>query len=589
MSLRRLMALAAVAAVGAAMLALAPAPASAQPESFEDVPEDAYYSAAVADLAATGVLAGTECAQGFCPGDAIDRKTMAVWVVRIRDKADPPAVPESRFGDVDAAGFHARFVERMAELGVTGGCGDGTNYCPDRSVTRAQMAVFLSRAFNLPDGPDPGFGDVPTDAWFTADVARLAASGITAGCGDGTNYCPDRDTTRAQMAAFLTRGLDFAERAATAKCRPRGIQNSTVGFPLPSWTLSAIGEIQVAVLFLDFPNAPAAHSTRQDSDSSLTHAEAYLEEASYGKLDVVFSPLRRWLRAEHNFDHYNSDGRSEWDGERWATVGVTLEAEAVRLADPQLDFSPFDMVLVVLPSSHFWSGHAGVNEDLAADGKAIQHAPVVNSTAKPDWYDRLDSWGEVAAHEMAHSFGLADLYPHIVVWPPLPNPTDWIRADFGLFGLSAYYPANGREPVWEPYHEMLAWSRWQLDWLTAAQVRCITEDEATIALRPVTDPADGTAMAAVPLTDTEIIVIENRNRSNGAAGPAPSEGVLVYTVDSTLGSGELPLAVAGDTGNGRLDRPPLLNEGQSMSVRGYDITVTSATPTTRTVTITKSG
>ncbi len=590
MSLRRFLAVAAVAAVGAAMLALAPGAASAQPGGFEDVPEGAYYSAAVADLAAAGVFGGTECDEGFCPGEALDRKTMAVWVVRILDEMDPPTVPESRFGDVDAAGFFARFVERMAELGVTTGCGDGTNFCPDRLVTRAEMAVFLSRAFNLPDGPDPGFGDVPADAWYAADVARLAASGITVGCGDGTNFCPDRDTTRAQMAAFLARGLDFAERAATAKCRPRGIQNSTVGFPLPSWTLRAVGEIQVAVLFLDFANAVAAHSTRQESDSSLAHAEAYLEAASYGKLDVVFSPVHRWLRAEHRYDHYNNDGRSEWDGEKWATVGVTLEAEAVRLADPHLDFNTFDMVLVVLPSSHFWLGHAGnQTPPLATDEKAVAFAPVVNSLAKPDWYDRLDSWGDNAAHEMAHSFGLADLYPHIVTWPDLPDPTNWIRADFGLFGLSAYYPANGRDPVWEPHHEMLAWSRWQLGWLTAAQVRCITEDDATIALRPVADPADGTAMAAVPLSDTEVIVIENRNRPSGAAGRAPSEGVLVYTVDSTRGSGELPLTVAGDTGNGRLDRPPLLDEGQSVSVRGYTITVASATPTARTITITKSG
>ena len=586
-SLRRLLAAGAVAALGALMLALTPVSASAQPGGFADVPEGAYYSAAVARLAAAGVFDGTECGEGFCPGDALDRKTMAVWVVRIRDGMDPPAVPESRFGDVDAAGLHARFVERMAELEVTGGCGDGTDFCPDRHVSRAEMAVFLSKAFNLPDGPGPGFGDVPAEAWYAAHVARLAASGITAGCGDGANFCPRRDTTRAQMAAFLASGLDFAERAATAKCRPRGIQSATVGFPLPPGTLPAIGRIQVAVLFLDFPDAAATHSTRQDSDASLAHAETYLEEASYGKLDVVLSPLHRWLRAENDYDHYNHDGLSEWDGEKWATVGVTLEAEAVRLADPHLDFNTFDMVLVVLPSSHFWGGHAGVNEDLVTDEKEIDHAPVVNSAVKPDWYDRLDEWGDVAAHEMAHSFGLADLYPHIVTWPPLPDPTNWIRADFGLFGLNAYYPANGRAPVWEPHHEMLAWSRWQLGWLTAAQVRCVTEDDATIALRPVADPADGTAMAAVPLSDTEVIVIENRNRS-GTANRAPSEGVLVYTVDSTRGSGELPLAVAGDPGNGKLDRHPLLTVGQAVSVRGYTIIVASATPTTRTVTITKN-
>ena len=108
------------------------------------------------------------------------------------------------------SGFYAPFIERMAEFEVTRGCGDGSGFCPDRNVTRAEMAVFLSRAFKLPEGPDPGFVDVPADAWYAADVARLAASKITVGCGDGSGFCPGRDTTRAQMATFLHRAISRA-------------------------------------------------------------------------------------------------------------------------------------------------------------------------------------------------------------------------------------------------------------------------------------------------------------------------------------------------------------------------------------------
>ena len=145
------------------------------------------------------------------PATAIDRKTMAVWIVRVLDGDDPPALAQTRFNDVDAASFYASFIERMAELEVTTGCGDRSGFCPDRSVTRAQMAAFLSRAYKLPDGPDPGFGDVPADAWYAPDVARLAASGITVGCGDRTVFCPSRDTTRAQMATFLHRAENRAQ------------------------------------------------------------------------------------------------------------------------------------------------------------------------------------------------------------------------------------------------------------------------------------------------------------------------------------------------------------------------------------------
>ena len=183
--------------------------AAAEATPYSDVPSDADYAGAVSTLSADGVFEGTECDEGFCPNETIDRATMAVWTVRVLDGADPAPVSFTRFADVEATHPHGGFIERLAELEVTDGCGDGTNFCPDRAVTRAQMAAFLSRAFNLAEGPDPGFSDVPADAWYATYVAKLAASGITSGCGDGTNFCPDDDTTRAQMAAFLSRALEL--------------------------------------------------------------------------------------------------------------------------------------------------------------------------------------------------------------------------------------------------------------------------------------------------------------------------------------------------------------------------------------------
>lgn len=196
-----------VVGIAAAVFAslLAAGPATAQTGMFDDVPDDAYYSVSVAALAEDGVFAGTECDEGFCPGEPIDRATMAVWSVRVLDGVDPPPVASTRFEDVGGSHPHAAFIERFAELGVTQGCGDGTNFCPDDSVTRAQMAVFLSRAYSLADGPNPDFSDVAAGAWYRPDVARLVASGITKGCRDGSVYCPDRPTTRAQMATFLYR------------------------------------------------------------------------------------------------------------------------------------------------------------------------------------------------------------------------------------------------------------------------------------------------------------------------------------------------------------------------------------------------
>jgi len=55
----------------------------------------------------------------------------------------------SIFADVLSSYWAVSWIERLYNTGITTGCGGG-NYCPEDSVTRAQMAVFLVRTFNLP-------------------------------------------------------------------------------------------------------------------------------------------------------------------------------------------------------------------------------------------------------------------------------------------------------------------------------------------------------------------------------------------------------------------------------------------------------
>ncbi|PKN93688.1 MAG: hypothetical protein CVU44_07675 [Chloroflexi bacterium HGW-Chloroflexi-6] len=55
----------------------------------------------------------------------------------------------SGFADVPADNLFAPWIKQLAAEGITGGCSSG-NYCPNNAVTRAQMAVFLVKAFELP-------------------------------------------------------------------------------------------------------------------------------------------------------------------------------------------------------------------------------------------------------------------------------------------------------------------------------------------------------------------------------------------------------------------------------------------------------
>jgi len=119
---------------------------------------------------------------------------------------DPPI-----FADVPGNYWAGNFVERLYNAGITGGCNlSPFQYCPEGTVTRAQMAVFLLRGIHTSSytppaiGAGSGFGDVPINYWSGTWIKQLAAEGITTGCGNG-NYCPEHPVTRAQMAVFLLR------------------------------------------------------------------------------------------------------------------------------------------------------------------------------------------------------------------------------------------------------------------------------------------------------------------------------------------------------------------------------------------------
>ena len=141
----------------------------------------------------------------FCPEQPVTRGQMAVFIEA--SLGHPPNACDGRFGDVPTNHPFCGFIERMADDGITGGCG-GNNFCPNDPVTRGQMAVFIEVALaNSPNSCTAQFCDVPPNHPFCGFIEKLAEDGVTGGCG-GCNFCPDAPVTRAQMAVFLVAAPD---------------------------------------------------------------------------------------------------------------------------------------------------------------------------------------------------------------------------------------------------------------------------------------------------------------------------------------------------------------------------------------------
>ncbi len=133
---------------------------------------------------------------------------MAVFLLKSEHgSAYVPPACAGLFADVPCPSTYANWIEQLSNEGVTAGCGND-DYCPDASVTRAQMAVFLLKTSlgsgYVPPAATAIFGDVPVDAFAAAFIDDLYTRGIAGGCSASPLlYCPNNVVNRAPMAAFL--------------------------------------------------------------------------------------------------------------------------------------------------------------------------------------------------------------------------------------------------------------------------------------------------------------------------------------------------------------------------------------------------
>jgi hypothetical protein len=119
---------------------------------FADVPAGHWARAWIEQLYNESITTG--CATSplkYCPSDAVTRDQMAVFLLRAEHgSAYTPPAAMGIFSDVPAGHWARAWIEQLYNEGVTTGCATSPlRYCPSDSVTRDQMAVFLTRTFGL--------------------------------------------------------------------------------------------------------------------------------------------------------------------------------------------------------------------------------------------------------------------------------------------------------------------------------------------------------------------------------------------------------------------------------------------------------
>jgi len=177
------------------------------PYTFADVPPNGFAWDFIESVNAAGVIQGCG-GDNFCPNNNISRAEMASFLLLAKEGSgySPPPCTTPMFNDVPCSHPYATWINEIARRGITVGCGGG-NYCPNGSINRNEMSVFLlatqgGPGYSPPACVTPTFADVPCSSPFGKWVNEIARRGITAGCGGG-NFCPTNAVNRSQMSVFL--------------------------------------------------------------------------------------------------------------------------------------------------------------------------------------------------------------------------------------------------------------------------------------------------------------------------------------------------------------------------------------------------
>lgn len=90
-----------------------------------------------------------------------------------------------------------------------------SSFAPGDTVTRAELAVLLARALQLPEQAGTSiFEDVDDKDWYAAEVQSATKAGIIQGAGDG-GFHPDRAVTRQEMALMISKSMTYLGKEET--------------------------------------------------------------------------------------------------------------------------------------------------------------------------------------------------------------------------------------------------------------------------------------------------------------------------------------------------------------------------------------
>ena len=304
----------------------------------------------------------------------------------------------------------------------------------------------------------------------------------------------------------------------------------SVGFPVSPGTLPIKGTVNIIAAMVAFEDAPAPALTAEGFlEPQLEHITRWSDHWSQGELRYEFQMVEEWVTVPARHADYPINSREN------QTLARQNSAKIVQLVvdalPTDLDYERADGFLI------YWSpGIDKFDSDVATRGN---DGVVIRTPQGPRqmffWsgnnFHYRDSGSMTAEIKREHTWSL------------------WIYFMLLSQGLMLHAPGNGwptglgQAQIPSPHFSaaITVWDAFRLGWISDDQVHCVTsedlgEEPVRVMLSPQEVYGGQRKAVVIPLqAATDVLVIESRRPVGYSQWPETESGLLVYTVNPSVG------------------------------------------------------
>ncbi len=318
-------------------------------------------------------------------------------------------------------------------------------------------------------------------------------------------------------------------------------RSPTAPSPTPTQTTGVARILVLLIQFSDTAANPSHDGAYFDSrlnatGGSVRSVRTYYQEVSRGALTLNATIISTWFTSAHPMSYYGADSSTGVDDANGPIYRLVVEA--VRLADPSVNFASFDTNgdgvvdhLMVVHAGAGQESNPGQKDLIWSHRWAVLDADPTTPGSQSLTADGVQIYGYTmesedfvvgtVTHEFGHDLGLPDLYD-----------TDGSSHGAGIWDPMAEGSWNGNPAGSSPAH-MSAWSLMRLGWVTPTDVTTSLVGTSIDAV----ETSGKVFRLSIPGTTQEYFLIENR-QPLGFDAALPGSGLLIWHVDDSQTSND---------------------------------------------------